>query len=302
MLRTDRGDQAWFVTQPHHAEVAGYLAAHWGNREFVRLGHFAQAPDPERLRAETVLGIAQHDNGWWEWDATPTLREADGLPLGLAEVIRNQQEGMERWRLGVPRFRDAHPYAALLISFHAFWLHAPRVGIGLDSAFRHPLYRKAAPAELAGEEAEATRAFLAELEALRSELRARIGADAALAAGLEPEHLDPHVRLLQLLDGLSLSLCAAVISPLDGEARGLGEDAFDLLEVPRRGWADRVTVSLRPSGGGRIVCRPFPFDLDPLPVTVQARVLDVRGGQPGPFETRWHAVLPEPVRFEYCSA
>ena len=32
MLRTDREGQAWLVTQPHHAEVAGYLAAHWGNR------------------------------------------------------------------------------------------------------------------------------------------------------------------------------------------------------------------------------------------------------------------------------
>ena len=100
MLRTDREGRAWLITQPHHAEVAGYLAAHWGNREFVRLGHFATTPDPERLRAETVLGIAQHDNGWWEWDATPRLREADGLPLGLAEVLRNQQEGMDKWRLG----------------------------------------------------------------------------------------------------------------------------------------------------------------------------------------------------------
>ena len=302
MLRTDRGGQAWFVTQPHHAEVAGYLAAHWGNREFVRLGHFATTPDPERLRAETVLGIAQHDNGWWEWDAAPRLREADGLPLGLAEVLRNQQEGMDKWRLGVPRFRKTHPYAALLISFHALWLNAPRVGIGPDPAFRHPLYARAAPAILAGEEAEATRAFLAELEEVRSALRARIGADPAHAGWLDPEQLDPHVRLLQLLDGLSLSLCAAVIPPLDGEARGLGEDAFDLPEVPRRGWADRVTVSLRPSGGGRIVCRPYPFDLDPLPASVQARVFDMRGDHPGPFETRWHTVQPEPLRFEYCSA
>src|SRR4051812_6861963 len=123
VLRTDRGDQAWFVTQPRHAELAGYLAAHWGNREFARPGHFAPAPgprrrapprpppppgarrraarpghlapapDPERLGAGAVLGIAQHDSGWGEWDAAPPLREADGLPLGLAEVVKNQREG-----------------------------------------------------------------------------------------------------------------------------------------------------------------------------------------------------------------
>ena len=63
-----------------------------------------------------------------------------------------------------------------------------------------------------------------------------------------------------------------------------------------------MTVSLRPSGGGRIACRPYPFDLDPLPVAVPARVLDVRGDHPGAFATRWHAVQPEPLRFAYCSA
>ena len=301
MLRTDRDGRAWFVTQPHHAEVAGYLAAHWGNDRFARLGRFAPSPDPERLRAETVFAIAQHDNGWWEWDATPELAAADGLPLGLRDVIRNQQEGMNKWRLGVPRFREQHPYAALLISCHAFWLHGPRIGVGSDPAFRHPLYGKAAPARLEGMEAGVTRAFLGEIEALQAGLKARLGADAACAAWVEPAQLDPHVRLLQLLDALSLSLCAAVIPPLDGPARGLGEDAFDLPDVPRRSWEDRVTIVVRPQGGGRIVCAPYPFDLDPLPIAVQARVLDARAGHTAPFATRWHAHLPEPVRFEYGS-
>ena len=302
MLRTDRDGQAWFVTQPHHAEIAGYLAAHWGNEAFARPGHFAAAPDPERLRAETVFGIAQHDNGWWEWDATPELAAADGLPLGLRDVIRNQQEGMNKWRLGVPRFRERHPYAALLISWHAFWLHGPRIGIGSDPAFRHPLYGKAAPARLAGADAEATRAFMDEITALQAALQSQLGADAACTCWLDPAQLDPHVRLLQLLDALSLSLCAAVIPPLEGPARGLGEDAFDLLDVPRRGWTDRVTLSIRPQGGWRIVCEPYPFDVDPLPVTVQARIFDTRHGPAIPFETRWQALLPEPLRFEYCSA
>src|SRR3712207_9327039 len=126
MLRTDRKGRAWLITQPHHAEVAGYLAAHWGNREFVRLGYFAPAPDPERLRAETVLGIAQHDNGWWERDAAPRLREADGLPRGLAEGLRNQREGTDKRRVGAARRLEAHPYAALLCAFHALWVYVPR--------------------------------------------------------------------------------------------------------------------------------------------------------------------------------
>jgi hypothetical protein len=302
MLRTDRDGRAWFVTQPHHAEVAGYLAAHWGNAAFVRPGHFAAAPDPERLRAETVLGIAQHDNGWWEWDATPGLAAGDGLPLGLREAIRNRDEGMNKWRLGVPRFAERHPYAALLISCHAFWLHGPRIGVGTDPAFRHPLHGPAGPARLEGAEADATCGFMAEIEALQAGLRVRLQADAACASWLEPAQLDPHVRLLQLLDALSLSLCAAVIPPLAGQARGLGEDELDLPDVPRRGWSDRVTIAVRPQAGRRIALEPYPFDRNPLPVAVQARVLDVHPGHPAPFATRWHALLPEPIRFEYVSA
>ena len=107
MLKTLQHGKLWLVTQPDHAQVAGYLAAHWGNDDFVRPGYFASAPDPERLRAETVMAIAQHDNGWWEWEATPELAAVDGFPSGLADVLKNQQEGTSRWRLGLRRFDNS---------------------------------------------------------------------------------------------------------------------------------------------------------------------------------------------------
>ena len=49
MLKTSRDGKQWFVTQPDHAEVAGYLAAHWGNDDFAAPGYFASVADPERL-------------------------------------------------------------------------------------------------------------------------------------------------------------------------------------------------------------------------------------------------------------
>lgn len=123
MLKTLEQDQMWLVTQPDHAQVSGYLAAHWGNDDFARPGYFASSPDSERLRAETVFGIAEHDNGWWEWDATPELADVDGFPSGLSDVLKNQQEGMNRWRLGVspplqlkPRLREPpHQQPCLLV-------------------------------------------------------------------------------------------------------------------------------------------------------------------------------------------
>src|ERR1700721_186716 len=98
MLKTLANGQVWLVTQPDHGKIAGYLASRWGNRDFRRPGHHGGAADPERLRAEIVFAIAQHDNGWWEWEAAPDLSPVDGLPLGLAGVLKNPREGVTLWR------------------------------------------------------------------------------------------------------------------------------------------------------------------------------------------------------------
>ena len=301
MLKTLLDKKIWLITQPDHAEVSGFLAAHWGNGEFARPGYFADSPDPEQLRAETVLAIAEHDNGWWEWDAAPEISEADGLPLGLSDLLKNQQESMNRWRLGVPRFSRDHPYASLLTSLHAYWLYAHRLHDDPDPAFTHLLFWKGSSAHLYGDQLDAASAFLEEIQEIQDELTARLREDPATAAWVDPEHLYPHARLLQNLDGLSLSLCSALILPHTGEARGLGEDAFDLLEVPRRSWEDRVTVALKPVGERRIACLPYPFDVDPLPVMVPARILDRPAGASPYLHSWWHSEPRQLIWFEYCS-
>ena len=139
MLKTKRGAQVWLITQPAHAELAGKMAAHWGNEEFAVPGHFAASADPERLRREVVLAVAEHDNGWWEWEADPPLSAEDGLPQSLGEVLENPVAGMERWRLGVPRLADRHPYASLLIGDHAYWLYALQFTPDPPPEFTHHL-------------------------------------------------------------------------------------------------------------------------------------------------------------------
>ncbi len=301
MFKTLREDQMWFVTQPDHAQVSGYLAAHWGNDDFAHPGYFASSPDPERLRAETIVAIAEHDNGWWEWEATPELAEVDGLPLGLTEVLKNQQDAMNRWRLGIPRFSRDHPYVSLLISFHAYWLYAHGYQTDPDPAFTHPLFGKGSSTQLMGDELDTARGFVAEIKEIQDELTARIQKDPACGRWVDTEHLNPHGRLLQLLDGLSLSLCSNLIPPRTGAAKGFGDDRLDLLEVPRRSWEDRVMIEVKPVGERRIVCEPYPFDLDPLPVIVPARILDWPAESSLHFQSWWHSQPPRPIPFEYCS-
>src|SRR5688500_3939661 len=96
--------------------------------------------NPERLRREVVLAVSEHDNGWWEWEADPVIAE-DGLPSGLGEVLIDPVAGMQRWRQGIPRLAEQHPYASLLISEHAYWLYAAQFVENAPPEFVHALQR-----------------------------------------------------------------------------------------------------------------------------------------------------------------
>ena len=286
MLKRKVGGELWCISQPDHAAAAGYLAAHWGNGEFARPGRYAPCPDPERLRAETVFAVSEHDNGWWEWEADPRIDPADGLPLDLTSL--EQSDGLQRWRLGVPRFRESHPYVALLISLHAYWLHAPRVQAEDTPAFLHPLF--GTPADWPspqGQELEEARRFVAEQHALQELLVDRIGSDPEWAAAVEPRSLRPHTRLLQVCDALSLHLCFG------------GDKERTLRAIPRASWNDRVSLRVRPAGESRVAIDPYPFDQDPLAVTLRARILDPEIRAPDDFHTWWHALPRREVQFRF---
>ncbi len=300
MLKTLQNNQMWLVTQPDHAQVAAYLAAHWGNDDFVRQGYYASVPDSERLRAETLMAIAQHDNGWWEWEASPELADVDGFPAGLAEVLKDQQEGMNRWRVGLARF-DNRPYVNLLISHHGYWLYAAKIQPSPDPAFVHPLFWNSSAEQLFPGNREEGVAFIAELESLRQRWIQELRGDPATASWVDPPNFNPHGRLLQLLDGLSLSLCSALIAARYGDAKGLGGDEFELHHVSRRSWDDRVTIEVSPANERRIILDPYPFDVDPLPVGVPARVFNVSADRSNHFQTWWNAKPVETLEFLYSS-
>lgn len=288
MLKRTVGNELWCISQPDHAVIAGYLAAHWGNAEFAKPGSYAPFADSERLRAETILAIAEHDNGWWEWEADPQIDPADGLPLDLIGLT--QTDGFQRWRLGVPRFREQHPYVALLISLHAYWLHAPRIKAEDTPSFLHPLFGDPGdwpPPE--GEELEEAKEFVAEQHALQNSLVNRIKAGPEWAAAVEPWHLHPHIRLLQLCDALSLHLCFG------------GDKERTLSEIPRKTWDDRVSLTIRPTGERQIAVDPYPFDQNPLPITLRTRVLPPDTHAPDDFHSWWHAIPRTALGFEFTS-
>ena len=268
MLKTKRGSQVWLITQPAHAEVSGQMAAHWGNEEFAVPGHFSASADSERVRREVVLAVAEHDNGWWEWEADPPLSADDGLPQGLGEVVANPVAGMERWRLGIPRLAERHPYASLLIGDHAHRLYEAQFNPRHPPELTHHLL--IGRAFFPEEQKEEARRFLADVREMQAEFRRRLEQDGFWQSALEQRN--PQARLLQTLDAFSLALCSAAITPVAGEAKGLGEDHVVFHEVPRRSWEDRVSLEIKPLGDSGIMVDPYPFDEAPLTVSVPARV------------------------------
>lgn len=261
MLKTRDGNSVWLVDQPSHAALSGLLAAHWGNAEFARPGEFLETAFAREIRSEAVLGIEQHDNGWWEWEAAPQEGE-DGLPLGLAELVQQPLEGLDRWRLGVRRLAAQHPFASLLIGDHARFLYEPHFTDNFPPELVHPI--SSARRALTPSLEDAIGSFLSEIRDFQQELEGRLQAEAFGRAALEQRL--PHSRLLQILDSFSLALCSALLGP-----RGLGRDEMTWANVPRRHWDDRVEMRIVPRGDGCVAVDPFPFGEAPLDVSVPAR-------------------------------
>jgi hypothetical protein len=297
MLKTTTAaGERWLIRQPDHALVSGFLAAHWGGDGlrpseggFVRPGFYAGEGGDERVRAETVFAIAEHDNGWWEWEAAPELDPADGLPLHLTRLIeKHPEQGYARWRTGVSRFVETRPYAALLISLHATRLYVPDLESDAAEAVAHPLFGRSGLGSSAPEDA---RRFVEEQEQLQAALIERLHATADWRATVESPQIQPHARLVQVLDALSLFLCFGAERPLA------------LRHVPRASWEDRVEVTVEAASGNRVALKPYPFDMDPLPVGLLARRVPAGARAPAAesFATWWNAQLCRPIEFTLCS-
>ena len=270
MLKTRFNDSIRLVTQPNHAVASGYMASHWGNKEFTKLGFYDNCSEPDKLAAETIFGIAEHDNGWWEWEASPSSSESDKLPLGLAEVLSNPTESTQRWRIGTTRFEDSHPYASLLMNFHAYRLYNK---IHEEESSIHPLFGDSK--SISNENSPQAISLIETLRNQQERLKQRLDKLGGWHKdAIRPEILLPHARMTQIMDALSLYLCSDFIPPISGKAKGLGRDEVELNHIPRKNWDDKVKLHITPQDDGILVCDPYPFDEDNLVVPVVVTELD----------------------------
>ena len=264
MLKTRHENTIRLVTQPNHAVAAGFMASHWGNEEFTKLGFYGNCSNSEKLSAETIFGITEHDNGWWEWEAYPSSSESDKLPLGLAEVLSNPAEATQRWQIGTTRFEDSHPYASLLINFHAYRLY--NVANEKESSI-HPLFGNSR--SFSNKNSSEATSLIETLRNQQERLKQRLDSLGGWHKdAMHPEILFPHARMMQIMDALSLYLCSDFIPPVSGKAKGLGRDEVEIKNVPRKDWGDRIEMHITPQDESALACDPYPFDEKGLVVPV----------------------------------
>jgi hypothetical protein len=101
-------DHIQLVTQPDHARLA--------RRIMARCAKLARHP-----RRDAILhAIGEHDNGWAELDAAPSVDPATGRIFDFMSVPVPARHAV--WPRGVARLRD-DPWAAALVAHHAITVY-----------------------------------------------------------------------------------------------------------------------------------------------------------------------------------
>lgn len=104
MIRRKHGGGWLLFTQDDHARLSAEIMSLWGGRFFF--------PDPPD---ELLFAISEHDCGWKETDASPSLNPR-GEPEDFTEISPPRQT--EIWRRSFEKHAGANPWAAALIALH----------------------------------------------------------------------------------------------------------------------------------------------------------------------------------------
>lgn len=183
------------ITQPDHAALARRVMERW-----------APLHDVER-RASILLAVEEHDNGWQEPDAAPTVDPASGKVYDFVHIPAEARQQV--WPRGVLRLAQEDVWAAALVAQHA---------VNVYDRYRTDT---------------AWAGFFPRLEGLRDELAATAGRSAA-----QLEHDYAFVRIGDLI---SLVFCAQWDEPQtferwtfrrSGDRVHVTPDAFAGRQIP----------------------------------------------------------------------
>ena len=231
IVRNQPNGQLLCIHQTSHALMAAEFCCHWGNSEFA-------TPTPYTA---VMNAIGQHDNGWYEWECAPEIRE-DGVPMDFMHGPTTKVK-RELWQRGIDRAAAQHPYAGLMVSRHATLLYTGDL------------------ARLDEDERSATEAFIARQKKYTDAIRQKLANDAELHQAASEPVLMAHTRLLQFGDSSSLQVSV----PWSNER------IFPHCPVDFAGTYATLTMRWE---GDEITFDPWPFGVDHFTASIHGRLLD----------------------------
>ncbi len=221
------------IHQTTHALMAAQFCRFWGNDDFT-------TPRPY---APVMMAIAQHDNGWAEWEMAPLLCD-DGFPMDFM-TFTDQAAKTRLWQRGIERAWGQHPYAALIIARHAAILYEQfQARDAYDSA----------------NNAEVNR-FLADQRQLLERARQLLADVPEFVMAMQPEVIEANARLLQFGDHASLQ-----VSVPWAEEATLSHCPLDYSGV-------EVEIRMRYTDE-QISFDPWPFGVDEFDVALEGYLIE----------------------------
>ena len=237
------------VLQIDHSRIAGLLAAHWGNGEFAK-------PSPY---ASMVLAAQEHDSGWWDWEIKPTVNQ-EGRPSDYIGSIKHLGQGvwLNLYRHGIERLAALDFYAAYEVSMHGEGLLTR--GMGLLPSM--PDYTGDA----------AVQEFIAEQKQLRAGLLDALRKDPSLQEITSDTQLWTNFKLMEVFDQFAQYVCNRY--PFNSQARKNGPTpTLANVPVPVSPGKPDVTLTVDVQNESDAIVRPFPFDVSPLTVSFEGRLV-----------------------------
>ena len=267
------------VLQIDHSRLAGFLAAHWGNKEFAK-------PQPY---ASVVLAAQEHDIGWWEWEMKPSTLNERGYPLDYHDGSLKYlgQLRLDFYKNAVDHVMQRDPYAALLIAMH---------GVALMNAgygkLAYPPDRSADPR---------VKAYIEHQEKLRAQLLEQLRQSRQFSDYTSDQHVWTNYEYIEVFDQLAQFLCNRY--PLNSKARKFGPtDSLNDVAVPVTPGAKPVTLNIETVSETHAVLSPYPFDTDPLRLSYTGRLVCNRAYKSSEeFLEEFYRAVPVTVTYTLAS-
>src|SRR5215831_14850790 len=222
--RTALGESLLVIRQTDHAFLAAFFAREWGNERFSK-------PQPN---VSFCLAVAEHDNGWSDWELQPTLDPKTHLPYSFMSIPTESHIAF--YQRGIERLVKVDHYAGLLALMHASELYdRARATMPGYSA----KYVKTTESQMVGD-------FVQQLRLQQLRLKTDLRANPAMKAYVEEQPLKANAARLEVMDRLSLHFC---MTP---------EQDVLLDAVPVNDQGEERDLELHADGDGAVSIAPYP--------------------------------------------